>query len=143
MSAAANKALVRRFVEQVISQGNLAVVDELVAGDYVYHGPGMQVGGPDGLKQLFTMLRAAFPDWQETLEDLIADGDKVVFRVTGHGTHQGEFMGLPPTGKRVTVAGIDLVRIEAGKLSEHWANFDQLGLLQQLGAIPAPGQAAS
>ena len=143
MSAAANKALVRRFVEQVISQGNLAVVDELVAGDYVYHGPGMQVGGPDGLKQLFTMLRAAFPDWQETLEDLIADGDEVVFRVTGHGTHQGEFMGLPPTGKRVTVAGIDLVRIEAGKLSEHWANFDQLGLLQQLGAIPALGQAAS
>jgi predicted ester cyclase len=140
MSAETNKALVRRFVEQIISEGNLAVADELIATNYIYYGPGMEVSGPDGIKQLFTMLRGAFPNWYETIEDLIAEGDKVVFRVTGHGTHQGEFMGIPPTGRQVTVKGIDIVSITAGQIVEHWANFDQLGMLQQLGVIPAPEQ---
>lgn len=142
MSIEQNKTIVRRFIEEVISKGNLAVIDELIAPDYIYHAPGMEVSGPDGMKQLFTMLRTAFPNWHETVEDMIAEGDKVVFRVTGNGTHKGEFMGIPPTGKQVTMKGIDIVHIEGGKLVEHWANFDQLSLMQQLGVIPAPEQAA-
>jgi steroid delta-isomerase-like uncharacterized protein len=143
MSTEQNKAVVHRFIEEVINKGNLAVIDELLAPTYIYHAPSMEVSGPDGMKQLFTMLRTAFPDWYETTEDLIAEDDKVVFHVTGHGTHTGEFMGIPPTGKQVTMTGIDIVRIEGGKLVEHWANFDQLGLMQQLGVVPAPEQAAA
>jgi predicted ester cyclase len=143
MSTEENAALVRRFVEEVISRGNLALADELIAADYVYYGPGMEVSGPDGIKQLFVMLRAAFPDWRENIEDLISEGNKVVFRVTGYGTHEGEFMGLPPTGNRVTVGGIDIVRTEGGKIVEHWANFDRLGMMQQLGAVPSPEAAGA
>jgi steroid delta-isomerase-like uncharacterized protein len=134
------KAVARRFIDEVINEGNLAAIDDLVAADYIYHGPGMEVRGPDGIRSVFAMLRTAFPDWHETLEDFIAEADRAVFRVTGYGTHQGEFFGIPPTGKRVAMGGLDLVRVEGGKLAEHWANFDQLGLLRQLGAIPAPGQ---
>jgi steroid delta-isomerase-like uncharacterized protein len=136
MSTEDNKAIVRRFIEEVIGQGNLTVVDELLAAGYTYHAPGMEVRDPDGMKQVFMMLRTAFPDWYETTEDLIAEGNKVVFRVTGRGTHKGDFMGIPPTGKQVTMSGIDIVRIEGGKLVEHWANFDQMGMMQQLGVIP-------
>jgi predicted ester cyclase len=112
----------------------------VVAATYVYHGPGLEVSGPDAIRGVFAMLREAFPDWHETLEDMIAEGDKVVFRVTGHGTHQGEFFGIPATGTRVTMGGLDLVHVERGRFVEHWANFDQFGLMQQLGAIPAPEQ---
>jgi steroid delta-isomerase-like uncharacterized protein len=140
MTTEENKAIVRRLIDEVISQGNLAVLDELLAPTYIYHAPGMEVRGSDGMKQVFTMLRSAFPDWRETTEDLIAETDKVVFRVTGYGTHHGDFMGIPATGKQVAMQGIDIVRVEGGKLVEHWANFDQLGLMQQLGVIPPPGQ---
>jgi predicted ester cyclase len=142
MSSEDNKTLVRRFIEEVIGQGNLAILDELLASTYVYHAPGMEVSGPTGLKQVFTMLRTAFPDWYETTEDMIAEDDKVVFRVTGQGTHQGNFMGIAPTGRQVTMSGIDIVRIEGNKLVEHWAVFDQMGMMQQLGVIPATGQPA-
>lgn len=141
MSTEANKLLVRRFVEQVINRGDWAVVDELLDTSYIYHGPGMEVPRIDGIKQVLSMLRAAFPDWHETIEDVIAEGDRVLFRVTGRGTHRGEFMGIPPTGNQVTMGGIDIVRVEGGKIVEHWANFDQLGMLQQLGVIPASSQA--
>jgi steroid delta-isomerase-like uncharacterized protein len=140
MSTIENKSIVRHFIAEVINQGRLALIDELLAPTYRYHAPGMEVSTPEGMEQLFTVLRTAFPDWHETTEELIAEGDKVVFRVTGHGTHQGDFMGVPPTGKQVSMSGIDIVRIEDGKLVEHWANFDQMGLLQQLGVIPVPGQ---
>jgi steroid delta-isomerase-like uncharacterized protein len=140
MSPDENKTLVRRFIEEVISQGNLAVLTDLLAPHYQYHAPGMEVSGPDGMHQVFSMLRTAFPDWYETIDDLIAEGDKVVFRVTGRGTHRGPFSGIPPMGKQVTMQGIDIVRIADGKLVEHWAIFDQLGMLQQLGAIPRPDQ---
>lgn len=135
-----NMDLVRRFIAEIVNRGNLSIVDDLVAPDYAYHGSGMEVRGPDGIKGVFAMLRGAFPDWEETTDDLIAEGDRVVFRVTGRGTHQDEFFGIPATGKQVTMAGIDVVRVDAGKMAEHWAIFDQLGLFQQLGAIPAPGQ---
>jgi predicted ester cyclase len=138
MSTEQNKIITRRFVEEVIGKGNWKVVDELVATNYSYQAPGMEVSGPDGIKQLLGMLRTAFPDWNETIEDLLGEGDKVVFRVIGTGTHKGDWMGIPPTGNKVTVKGIDIVRIEGDKLVEHWANFDALGMMQQLGVIPTP-----
>ena len=141
MATAENTALVRRLIDELINGGDLAVADELFAADFVYRAPGMEVRGPDGMRQVFAMLRGAFPDWHETVEDLIAEGDRVVFRVTGRGTHRGAFFGIPPTGKAVAMVGIDIVRVAGGRLAEHWAVFDQLGLMQQLGAIPAPGQA--
>jgi steroid delta-isomerase-like uncharacterized protein len=137
---AGNKAVARRFIDQVINRGDLSAADDLVAASYVYHGPGLEVRGPDGIKGVMSMLRSAFPDWRETLDDLIAEGDKVVFRVTGQGTHEGEFFGIPATGRQVTMGGLDLVRFEGSRLAEHWANFDQLGLMQQLGAIPPAAQ---
>ena len=88
------------------------------------------------------MYLTAFPDLHFTVEDLIAEGDKVVARLTVRGTQQGAFMGIPPTGKHVTVTGIDINRLAGGKSVEHWLNMDTLGLLQQLGVIPAPGQAS-
>ena len=133
-----NKALVRRFVEDVINGSHPAALDELLSESYAYHAPGMEIVGSEGIRQVFGMLRSAFPDWHEDVEDLIAEGDRVVFRVTGRGTHQGEFQGIPPSGRPVTVSGTDIVRVEEGKLAEHWANFDQLGMLMQIGALPSP-----
>jgi predicted ester cyclase len=92
---AASKGVVRQFVDAVINQGDLAAIDGLVADSYVYHGPGMEVCGPHGLRELLAMLCGAFADWHETLEDLVAEGSRVVFRVTGHGTHEGTFFGIP------------------------------------------------
>lgn len=133
-----NKEVVRRFVDEVINSGRLAVVDELLSDDYRYHAPGMEIEGRDGIKGIFTMLRTAFPDWREEVEDLIAEGDRVVFRVTGTGTHKEEFQGIAATGEEVRIAGIDIVRLEGGRIIEHWAMFDQLGMMRQLGAIPSP-----
>jgi len=133
------KAIVARFLAEVINRGKLDACDELIAADYVYRAPGMEVHGPEGIKGVFTMLRSAFPDWRETTEDLFAEGDRVVFRVTGHGTHQGAFFGIPPTGTAVRMAGFDIVRLEGGQMVEHWAVFDQLGLLRQLGVAPGQG----
>ena len=91
----------------------------------------------DGMKQLFTMLHEAFPDLHPTIHDQIGEGDKVVTRKTLHGTHQGELIGIPPTGKQVAIEVIDILRVEDGKLVDHWAVVDQLGLMQQIGAIPS------
>jgi steroid delta-isomerase-like uncharacterized protein len=138
-TVAQNRAVVGRFVDEVVGGRNLAAVDELVAPECVYHGPGMVVRGPGGLRDLIGMLRGAFPDWRETVEDVIAEGDRVAFRVTGSGTQSGPFMGVPPSGARATIMGIDLARLAGGRIVEHWANFDQLGMLQQIGAMAAPG----
>ena len=112
MSLEENKALVRRFIEEVINQGNLAALDDLLATNYRYHAPDLEVSGAEGMEQVFTMLRTAFQSGKETLDDLIAEEDKVVFCVTGHGTHRGAFYGIPPTGKLVAMQGIDIIRIE-------------------------------
>lgn len=135
-----NKAVSRRVLEESFNQGNLAVIDELVSADYVDHDlpPGLP-DGPEGFKQLVAMYRAAFPDVQMAIEDVVAEGDKVVIRWTARGTHQGELMGIPPTNKQVTVTGIDINRLAGGKMAEHWGNFDQMGMMQQLGVIPSPG----
>ena len=144
MTTDANKALYRRWFEEVVTERDLALADALLAPDYVLHFPGMPVPlDRDGHTQLLGMFHAAFPDWRETVEDVIAEGDRVVIRVTGTGTHQGEFMGAPPTGKRVTATGVGIGRLADGRIVESWAEYDALGLLQQLGVIPAPQAAPS
>lgn len=141
MSAEENKALVRRFLEQV-DKGDVVVVDEFIAPNYNDHNPPPFPGlsaGREGARQAFALALAAFSDFHHTIEDQIAEGDKVVTRISAYGTHTGELLGIPPTGKRVTMTGITVHRIANGKLVEHWAQIHALGLLQQLGAIPAPG----
>jgi len=142
MSTEDNKAIVRRFYEEVWTQGNLAAADELTTADIVNETLQPPVHGLESLKQFVMIYRTAFPDFHFTLEDLIAEGDKVTVRFTCTGTQRGELLGIPPTGKRVTLTGIDIVRFADGKFAESWTNFDALGMLQQLGVISAPGQAS-
>lgn len=139
MSVEENKTRVRQIYE-AISKGDLMALDHLLTADFVDHNPDPgQAPGLEGVKQGFAMFRTAFPDFQITLEDMIAEGDKVATRVTGRGTHKGEFQGIPPTGKQVTVAGIDIIRCAGGKCVERWGAFDNLGMMQQLGVVPPPG----
>jgi len=139
-----NKRLYRRWFEEVVNTGNLAVADELLAADYVLHFPGIPTPlDREQHKGLVAMFRAGFPDWHEAVEEMIGEGDKVVARLTGRGTHRGEFQGIPPTGKRVTASGIGIGRIAGGKIVETWAAYDALGLMQQLGAVPTPEPAAT
>jgi steroid delta-isomerase-like uncharacterized protein len=141
MSIEENKALIRRLT-QAQDAGDLAALDGLYAPDVVGHGgpPGIPEGLA-GVKQFIAMLRAAFPDARTAVEDLVAEGDRVATRWTGTGTNSGSFMGLPPSGKRTTVTGIDIYRIADGKVVEHWSEWDALGLMQQLGVIPPSGHA--
>jgi steroid delta-isomerase-like uncharacterized protein len=145
MSTEENKALILRWFEED-KKRNLAGILELYAPDYVIHGgevyglPPTFTPGVEGLKQLFTTVWTAFPDEQAVVEDLIAEGDKVVSRFTFRGTHQGEFMGIPPTGKVVTVTGIYISRCAGGKVVEDWRQVDDLGWMQQLGVIPQMAQ---
>ncbi len=140
-STEANKASVRRFYDEVFNKKNRAAIDEFIAPNHVDHAaPLGLLGGIEGAKQTLTMYLTAFPDLHFTVEGIIAEGDKVVARLTARGTQQGAFMGIPPTGKQVTVTAIDISRIVGGKSVEHWLEMDTLGLLQQLGVIPAPGQ---
>ncbi len=142
MSIEENKALASRWTEELWNQGNLAAIDELAATNYVDHTPMPDVS-PDlqGLKQFVTVVRAAFPDWHATTEDMIAEGDKVVVRFTGSGTHKGESMGIPATGKQLTMMAIAIHRIAGGKIVENWLQADMLGMMQQFGVVPPPGQA--
>ena len=142
MSVEENKAIVHRIMEEIFNKGNVAAADELIASNFVDHNPVCgQPAGLEGLKQVVTMFRTAFPDLHCTVEEMIAEGDKVMARGTIRGTHKGEFMGVPPTGKRVRVTGIDIVRIAGGKVVERWGNFDEMGMMQQLGVVPPPEQA--
>lgn len=135
-----NKALVRRAVEEVWNGRNFAILSEFVAGDIVIHAtlPEAEIHGPEGIKQFYGVLHNAFPDLRFTIEDQIAEGDRVVTRWTATGTHTGAFQGLPPTGRQFKLAGIDIDRFAGGKVVECWPNADELGLLQQLGVLPAP-----
>ena len=138
MSAEENKAVVRRFnegVRQFFQTGDLSGLDELCAPDFVHHGPGIP---PDleGFKQLVPVFRAAFSDVEVEIEDLIAAGDRVVDRITVRGTHTGEFMGIPPSGKRWEMQEMHIARIVDGKIAERWTMVDMFGLLQQIGGIP-------
>ncbi len=144
VSAKENRAIMQRFYDEVFNAGNLALIDQLVAPDVVEHDPFPgQAPGVEGLKQVVTMIRTGFPDIHQTVDVMIAEGDKVVARVTMTGTHKGAFMGMPPTGKKFTITGIDIVRFVNGKAVEHWGNEDDLGMMQQLGApssMEKPGE---
>jgi steroid delta-isomerase-like uncharacterized protein len=131
------KALVRRYIEAVWNQHDPAVIDELIADDFRQHAAGVPQGR-DGVKAFFAMLHSAFPDVQNTIEDMIAEGDKVVWRSTIRGTHRGVFRGIPPTGKSVALTAMNIVRLANGQMVENWGEQDNLGLLQQLGVMPAP-----
>jgi steroid delta-isomerase-like uncharacterized protein len=143
MSTEENKIRVRRLYEEVFNQKNPAAIDDYFAPDVIDHSlpPGVP-GGIEGVKLTISLFLAAFPDLHITVEDLIAEGDKVVARWTLHGTHEGASLGMPPTGKQVTMPGISVVRLEGGKSAEQWVIHDQLGMLQQLGLAPAPAQAS-
>jgi steroid delta-isomerase-like uncharacterized protein len=133
-----NKNSIRRLFEEVWNKGNVAVVDELFAPAYAHHDPSSpDLGhGPEGEKRRATLYRSAFPDLRFTVEDVIADGDRVVARYSARGTHKGELNGIAPTGKQVNVSGVSIVRFANGKIVEGWANWDALGLMQQLGTVP-------
>jgi steroid delta-isomerase-like uncharacterized protein len=141
-SSEAHKALVRRYVDELLNRQRFEEAEQLLAPDFVGHFPGVPgpVRGVAGWKQLFDGFLAAFPDYRETVDDLVADGHRVAARIAFGGTHRGDLIGLPPTGKPVTVTGMAILRIAGGRIAEQWAAVDMLGLLQQLGAIPAPGQ---
>jgi steroid delta-isomerase-like uncharacterized protein len=140
MSAEENKAIIRRVFEEGLNQRRLDLFDALLAPTYVNHNMPAPTPGPAGFKAVIGMFLSAFPDISITVEDVLAEGDRVATRGTFRGTHQGEFMGVPPTGKAVAVSYIDLWRLEGGRAVENWVQMDLLGLMQQLGAIPAPGQ---
>jgi steroid delta-isomerase-like uncharacterized protein len=131
-----NKKLYLRLADEVLTNKNLAVADELIASDFREHvsGEARRVG-VEGFKAARLRRNAAFPDWKVTVDDIIAEGDKVVARATGEGTHLGEYMGIPPTGRRIKVSWIAIYRIADGRLAEHWQHIDELGLRQQLGAV--------
>jgi steroid delta-isomerase-like uncharacterized protein len=138
-----NKALTRRSWE-IGSEGSLEslgdALQEVYADDIVMHEPDEDVRGIEGLKQYVSMIRSALPDLHLTLEDDIAEGNKVVSRWRAQGTHQGELMGIAPTGNQVAITGITIHRIEDGKIVEEWENWDALGLMQQIGAVASPEQ---
>ena len=135
-----NKAMVRRFWEEAFNGRKLSLIDEIFTADWVYHGVGgLKVYGPEGLKQFLTEYYNAFPDMQVKVENLIAEGDKVVSHVTSRGTHRGELMGISPTGKQVTVPVICISRFVDDKIGEDWEIIDLFGMLQQLDVIPSPG----
>lgn len=138
MSTEDNKALARRAYD-AFNQGNLAGFYELFTPDFVLHNASMTIQGLEAYKQWLSMYLAAFPDARLTVEDMIAEGDRVVVRQTFRGTHTGELMGIPPTGKQVSSTGIVITRAANGKAVEQWTNYDDLGLLQQLGVVPMPG----
>jgi len=140
MSTESNKAMAKRFLEEVINGGKMALADEMIAPEYVDHAapPGLPPN-VEGLKMFFSTFRKAFPDLHYHLEDMIAEGDMVVQRTTVHGTMKGDFMGMSATGKHANWSEIHISRFVNGKLAEHWANIDQLGMLQQLGLAPTPG----
>jgi steroid delta-isomerase-like uncharacterized protein len=144
MSVEANKAVIGRFFEDIFNQGHLDVADEIVATNYINHNPAPgETPGVAGLKQFVTSIRTAFPNLHFTIDDLLAEGDKVTTRWTVTGTHQSEFAGIPATGKPVTVAAINIHRIVDGKVQEGWLNWDALGMMQQLGVIPTAGQSGA
>lgn len=135
----ANKAIVKRVVEEVLNKGNMATFDELFADDYVMHNmpvPDMP-GNKEGFRKVVLGTRQAFPDVSVHIDDIVAEGEFAVFHDHVEATSKGDFMGVPPNGKRIRWTEIHFFRIRGGKIIEHWANFDQVGILQQLGALPS------
>jgi steroid delta-isomerase-like uncharacterized protein len=137
MSTEDNKAIVRRFFQEGPSKGNLAAAGELLSPNFSLHTPLPSAPGIQGVKEIITACRAAFEHLDVTVEDMVAEGDKVAARFTACGTHKGSFMNLPPTGKHITMTGIEIFRIEDGKIAELWGEANLLGLMVQLGIAPS------
>jgi len=138
LSPEANKLIVRRYVDELWNRGDLATADAIMAADFIEHVPSPgQEPGREGYKQYIVQFRNAFPDMQFVVEDLIAEGDKVVLRWSGQGTHKAELAGIPATGKMVTLTGIDIFRFADGQVVERWGERDVLSLMRQLGVIPS------
>jgi len=137
-----NKAIARRWVEELWSLGHTEVADEIIAPEYSVHDPGTpnRAGGVEGEKNNVKMYRSVFPDLWFSIEDMIASGDQVVVCHTAHGTHRGDLMKIPPTGKEVAVTGISVLRIQDGKIIELRINWDKMGMLEQLGLAPRIGE---
>jgi steroid delta-isomerase-like uncharacterized protein len=144
MSAEDNEAIVRRYFEEAFNNGNLVVIDELFAPDYVNHGsiPGQPVQDREGMKRVEQATRAALPDIRFQLDHVVASGDMVAHHWTATATHTGAFMGVPPTGRHLSAAGMVFTRIRDGKIAEQWRIVDVFGILQQLGALSSPTQPA-
>jgi steroid delta-isomerase-like uncharacterized protein len=140
LSAEENKEVVRRFVEEVMNGGDLDAADDLVAPGHVNHDPTAPEvpPGPEGVKELIGMYRSAFPDIRFETGEMISEGDTVAHRWTFTGTHRGALMGVEPTGRRVEVAGVEMNRVENGRISASWTVSDSLGLMGQLGLTPSP-----
>ena len=139
MSETQNIVVMRRYYEEIVNQGNLALADEIFTSDYVSHhnDPAHLPPGPPGVKAFVAATRAGFPDLRLTVDQLFAEGDQVASMWIMQGTQTGEWFGTPPTGKQAQWAGVVITRFAGGKIAEDWYNFDQLSLLMQLGIIPA------
>lgn len=137
-----NKTIARRWMEELWSQGNASVADEIIASTYTVHDPGTpgRMGGIEGEKATVAMYRTVFPDLRFTMEEVIGEGDRVVIRWITRGTHRGELRGMAPTGKTVEITGISILRIVNGKIAEHRLNWDTLGMLHQLGVSSPAGE---
>jgi steroid delta-isomerase-like uncharacterized protein len=138
MSEHHNKQVVDEFIQALFTRGELDAVERYLSDDFVNHDPTFpdQPGDRESMRAASAVIRAAFPDWRSDIEDLIACGDKVVERFTASGTHEGEIMGIAPTGRTVTLPGINIFRLQDGRIAERWGKLDMLGFMQQLGAVP-------
>lgn len=136
-----NKTVVRRFYTEVVAGGDLTNLEDLIAAGYVDHTAGPQAGrGPTVVRAHLEAIRTTFPDFTLQIEDMVAEGDRVVTRVTGRGTHGGSWQGIPPTGRVIEVRGINIDRLEGGKIVEHWGEADTVGMLWQMGVDPFVGR---
>jgi predicted ester cyclase len=136
MSTETNKAIVRRYLEQVYNEGRTDLIEEFLAEEFDSH-TNLPLG-PEGVKMFYTVSIGAFPDQHTTIDDVFDEGDKVVVRATFKATHLGELFGIPPTARSVTMSWISIYRLANGKIVEHWYQEDRFGLMQQLGVIPVP-----
>jgi len=143
VSIEANKELVTRFVEDVFNGGNTRLLAEIIAPEHISHLPNGDHYGPEGVRIDIAGFRAAFPDLRLTILDLVAEYDRVVYRFVADGTHEGPFLGVAPTGKRIKVDGMVLDHIRDGKTVERWVQYDGLSLMRQLGVNPDPKSSIS
>jgi predicted ester cyclase len=143
MTLEENKDIARRFIQRVFVEAEPAAVDELASEDFMPHSWGQMPPGRDSLKAAQKRVTQGISDARMTIEDLIAEGDKVAVRLFSHGRHTGEFMSVPASGKEYDISETHIFRITGGKVVEHWLNADMLGLMQQIGALPAPATSGS
>jgi steroid delta-isomerase-like uncharacterized protein len=138
MAAEENKVIARRWAEEVWSKGHFGLIEELVAPEYVAHDPANpeEVRSPEGLRRYIEAFRSAFPNMQLSVEDQVAEGEKVLTRWTARGTHRGDFFDIAPSGKRLEMVGMSMDHFSGGRFVESWENYDALGMMQQIGAVP-------